>query len=360
MKLHSFVIELHPRRAFRIARPSRTRVRNVFARIEADGISGHGEASPNAFYNETAEGVMERLAEAQSAIGGLKIRSVADVEKAWETLWPVVAPSRATQCALDLALWDWLAQREGVSVAELAWGTAPGPVRTFCTIGLSTPEELKEKTAELLGFPLIKIKSDQHADLAAVRWVREQSPGSLVAVDANCAWIAGPAGSDGEEARPAVDAGSRLAGLAEELQRLGVEFIEQPFPPEADPRLPRLDSGLPLFADESCVTEEDVERVAATPFSGFNIKLVKCGGLTPARRMACRGQDLGLKTMVGCMLESSVLIAAGAVIAQQTDYADLDGAWLLSDDPFSGWEFERGVLSPPTATGLGVARRELI
>ena len=91
------------------------------------------------------------------------------------------------------------------------------------------------------------------------------------------------------------------------------------------------------MADESCVTEEDVARVAAH-FAGFNIKLVKCGGLTPALRMARRGRECGLRTMVGCMLESSLLIAAGAVVAQATDYADLDGAWLLSDDPVRGWE----------------------
>jgi L-alanine-DL-glutamate epimerase-like enolase superfamily enzyme len=107
------------------------------------------------------------------------------------------------------------------------------------------------------------------------------------------------------------------------------------------------------MADESCVTAEDVERVSGH-FAGFNIKLVKCGGLTPALRMARRGRELGLRTMVGCMLESSLLIAAGAVAAQITDYADLDGAWLLADDPAEGWVFERGMLYPGEGTGFGV------
>ena len=96
----------------------------------------------------------------------------------------------------------------------------------------------------------------------------------------------------------------------------------------------------------------DLDGLAAS-FCGFNIKLVKCGGITPGLRMARRGLQKGLRTMVGCMLESSVLIAAGAVVAQQTDYADLDGAWLLADDPFTGWRFENGVLHPPAAPGLG-------
>ena len=114
------------------------------------------------------------------------------------------------------------------------------------------------------------------------------------------------------------------------------------------PRLP-----VPVMADESCVTVEDVERVPGH-FAGFNIKLVKCGGLTPALRMARRGRELGLRTMVGCMLESGLLIAAGAVVAQITDYADLDGAWLLTDDPVKGWLFDRGALLPAEGPGLGV------
>jgi L-alanine-DL-glutamate epimerase-like enolase superfamily enzyme len=101
------------------------------------------------------------------------------------------------------------------------------------------------------------------------------------------------------------------------------------------------------------VTEDDVARVVEH-YDGFNIKLVKCGGITPARRMVAQGRACGKKIMVGCMLESSALIAAGAVIAQRTDYADLDGAWLIGDDPFCGWSFERGTLRPPPSPGLGV------
>jgi L-alanine-DL-glutamate epimerase-like enolase superfamily enzyme len=133
--------------------------------------------------------------------------------------------------------------------------------------------------------------------------------------------------------------------------KLGVTFLEQPLLPEQDSHLPAL--ALPVMADESCVGEEDVSQLAEH-FVGFNIKLVKCGGLTPARRMVAQGKALGKRMMVGCMLESSALIAAGSVIAQRTDYADLDGAWLLGDDPFSGWRFDRGVMHPPSAPGLGI------
>lgn len=334
MKIDLLSHELHTRREFRIARARRETVCNVFVRLESDGLVSWGEASPNAFYGETAERVAALLGAASAFARDLDLQSVADIERAWTDLWEIVKPSRAAQCAFDLALWDWLAQREGVTVAELAWKEAARPVQTFCTIGLSTAAELEEKVAELEGFPLIKIKSDKNADLHAVRVVAARSK-AIIAVDANCAWRA-----------------EDLTALAKELGALGVVFIEQPLPPEEDARM-RRPPGMPVIADESCVVAEDVDR-AAQYFDGFNIKLVKCGGLTPALRMARRGRQLGVRTMVGCMLESSVLIAAGAVIAQRTDYADLDGAWLLADDPFLGWKFACGVLSPPTCAGLGV------
>ncbi|MGB8169256.1 MAG: dipeptide epimerase [Chthoniobacteraceae bacterium] len=334
MKLTWVTRELHPRNVFRISRARRREVRNVFVRLERDGIAGYGEASPNAFYDETWEGVAEKLEAAREWLGTLQIRAVSDIEQAWEEVWPQVAPSRAAQCAIDLALWDWLGRREGKSVAELAWDEPPRAVTTFCTIGLSTAEELPAKIAELADFPAIKIKSDAAASLETVCAVRARIA-ATIAVDANCAW--------------SVEA---IPGLALALAELGAAFIEQPLAPADDDNVP-MHCALPILADESCVTEEDVDGVAQT-FDGFNIKLVKCGGLTPARRMVQRGRALGRKLMVGCMLESSALIAAGAVIAQRTDYADLDGAWLIGDDPFSGWKFDRGVLSPPTVSGLGV------
>lgn len=333
MKLTCISRELHPRRAFRISRARRTEVRNVFIRLEKDGSVGYGEASPNAFYDETWEKVIAKLEGARPWIEALDVRSVADIEAAWTAMWDHVAPSRAAQCALDIALWDWLARQQGITVAQLAWNEAPQPVTTFATIGLSTSEELAEKVAELQGFARIKIKSDQAASLDPVRFIRQRSP-ALLAVDANCAW-------------GAVD----LASLARDLAGLDVTFIEQPWPPERDAELPSLP--LPIMADESCVTEEDAQRLAA-PFDGFNIKLVKCGGITPALRMVRIGQTRQRKMMVGCMLESSALIAAGAVVAQRTDYADLDGAWLLGDDPFGGWKFDHGRLLPISEPGLGV------
>ncbi len=343
--MHAVIRAMHPRKVFRISRGARTEITNVFVRITARGVSGYGEASPSLFYGESAAGVLARLEAARPLVEALEIETPGDIALAWSDLWPVVSPSRAAQCALDIALWDWLARSRGQTVAELALGRLPGPVKSFCTIGLSDYEELDEKVRELHGFPAIKIKSGTEASLDPIRFVRERvGPGPAIAVDANCSW-----------------AEADIPMLSGELSRLGVVFLEQPLPPEQNGRMPALAaaSRVPIMADESCVLQEDVEQIKGV-FAGFNIKLVKCGGLTPALAMLRRGRELGLRVMVGCMLESSLLISAGAVIAQATDYADLDGSWLLADDPFvvpgteAGLPLSAGILSPGAGTGFGV------
>jgi L-alanine-DL-glutamate epimerase-like enolase superfamily enzyme len=340
VKLHAAILSLHPRTVFRISRGARTEVRNVFVRIENDGIAGYGEASPNAYYREVPEAVHSAILSAGEWLRGFSPRTPGDIRRAWSHIWEIVAPSRAAQCAVDLALWDWLARAEGCSVTELALGRKPGHVRSFCTIGLARPEEFHARLRELSGFPLIKVKSDAEAGLEPIREARAQTDAGI-AVDANGAWTAGT-----------------LLRIAPALADLGILFIEQPLPPGDDALLPDLlaASPLPIMCDESCVTREDIARVPGR-FSGFNIKLVKCGGLTPALEMLRHGRELGLQVMVGCMLESSVLIAAGAVVAQESDYADLDGAWLLADDPFDGLPFEKGLLRVPDSAGWGLNPR---
>jgi len=342
MKLDAVIRALQPRAVFRISRGHRREVRNVFVRLtDGEGICGFGEASPNAFYGESAEKVLEKLQSLAPWLRDQNLRELSDIEQIWNDAWQRLQPSRAAQCALDLALWDLLAKRLQHSVCELSLGAPPRDVATFCTIGISEPHELAAKVEELKDFPFLKIKLDSRADLSVVKFVRERCKNARLAVDANCAW--------------SEFANADIAAISRELARLGVEFIEQPLPPDEHARMPEIlkNSALPIFADESCVTRDDVEKMPAL-FSGFNIKLVKCGGLTPALAMLRRGRALGLRVMVGCMLESSALIAAGAVIAQQTDFADLDGAWLIGDDPFRGWIFERGKLRANREPGLGI------
>jgi len=329
---------LHQRGAFRIARKRTVPFDNVILRLDHDGVAGWGEASPHPYYGSSAADVVRNLESLRGWLRTFSIRSVDDIARAWKESWTRLQ-DRAAQCALDLALWDWLARKEGVTVAELAHGHAPRAVTSFATIALSTQEELDEKIAELEGFSRVKIKSDENGDLEPARRVKEKLR-AVIAIDANGAWSAGT-----------------LPALAAGFASLGAEFIEQPFPETHDGDLIRGSYPLPIIADESCVLEDDVERLSRN-FDGINVKLVKCGGLTPALRMIQRASKLGMRTMVGCMLETSILIAAGCVAAQHADYADLDGAWLIGDDPCTGWRFERGILHPPDALGLGAEPRD--
>jgi len=340
VEIQTRIVELQPRGSFRIARKRTTPYANVLLRIERDGIVGWGEASPNPFYGESAEDVSTKLSRLARWLRDREFRTVHDIELAWQEAWAFLEPSRAAQCALDLALWDWLARRLDRSVCELAHGSPPRPIASFATIGLSTREEFDAKLAELRGFPRIKIKSDASADFEPVRRAHREL-NAEVAVDANCAW-------------PTRD----LAALSVVFASAGAAFIEQPFAPLSDTKLQRASYALPIFADESCVQEADLPALRHH-FDGINVKLVKCGGLTPALRMLRQARTLAMKTMVGCMLETSVLISAGCVAAQITDYADLDGAWLLAEDPCTGWRWDRGFLHPPGGLGLGAEPRHV-
>ncbi len=339
MEIKTAIHQLHPRGAFRIARKRTAPFDNVILRVQHDGVTGWGEASPHPYYGASAAGVVRNLESLSGWLRTLAIRSVDDIAEAWKESWTQLAPDRAAQCALDLALWDWLARKEGLTVTELAHGHVPQPITSFATIGLSTKEELDEKIAELEGFPRVKIKSDANADLEPARRVK-QALRTAIAIDANGAWST-----------------RTLSALSMGFSSLGAEFIEQPLPDTHDRELIRGSYPIPIIADESCTLEEDVDRLSLN-FDGINVKLVKCGGLTPALRMVQRASKLGMRTMVGCMLETSVLIAAGCVAAQHADYADLDGAWLIADDPCTGWRFERGILHPPQALGLGAEPRD--
>ncbi|HEX7238047.1 MAG TPA: enolase C-terminal domain-like protein, partial [Gammaproteobacteria bacterium] len=262
MEIHTSVHPLHPRGAFRIARKRTVDFNNVILRVEHEGVTGWGEASPHPYYGASAADVVRTLERLSGWLRTLSIRSVDDIARAWQES-STRLQDRAAQCALDLALWDWLARKEGVTVTELAHGHAPKPVTSFATIALSTREELDEKIAELAGFPRVKIKSDAGGDLEPARRVKKEL-GAAIAIDANGAWST-----------------SALPALATAFARFGAEFIEQPFPEAQDRDLIRGSYPLPIIADESCVLEEDVERLARH-FDGINVKLVKCGGLTPA------------------------------------------------------------------------------
>lgn len=340
IRIYSVGKALHPKHVFRISRAARPRVDNVFLVLEQDGAIGYGEASPNSFFGEVASDVLMGLLGLADYFRRQTLHGPEDIARIWTEIGERLSPSRACQCAVDLALWDLHAKLTGRTVSECALGRPAGPVPTSATLGICPAEEWPERIAELVSFPAVKVKvgAEPYVDLLLA--IRARTPAAL-RIDANCAW-----------------GGLDIPAASGMLADLGVEFIEQPLYPQEDGRMEDIlrRSRLPIFADESCAGPADVARLEGR-FSGFNIKLVKCGGITPALEMIRSGRRLGLKIMVGCMLESSLLIAAGAVVAQEADYADLDGSWLLRDDPFEGLEISGGKIVPGSGSGFGVNPR---
>lgn len=333
---------LIPKHVFRISRASRPKVDNVFLVLEQNGIIGYGEASPNSFFKEDAESVHLTLLGLNDFLKRQTLQHFQDIERIWNEVWPLVTPSRACQCAIDIALWDLWSKLQQLPASELAFGKIARPILTSVTLGISEPTEWTKRIQEIHEFKSIKVKMDERADLEILKRIRLSSQ-ATIRVDANCAW-------NNLEIEP----------LSLKLKEFGVEFIEQPFAPTHDHQMEKIlqQSPLPIFADESCVGLENLSSLVGR-FSGINIKLVKCGGITPALKMVALGKKLGLKSMVGCMLESSLLISAGTLVAQEADYADLDGSWLLKSDPFAGLEVMDGKINIVWAPGLGVTPKEI-
>lgn len=353
---------LYPRHVFRIARGAKPFVENVFLAIEQKGVLGYGEASPNAFYGESAEDVHLRLLGLSDWLRRQTLTEPEEIPALTEEAWAYLSPSRAAQCALDLALWDLLAKTRGLTVAELALGHAAQPLPSSATVSLAVNQAESEEQAQLLReaetFTRLKIKVNEKPLWGALQAMLQSDsmlspPGKirpeakrLIALDANASWEPWHAGL-----------ASQAAAWMEPLQRFAPYLLEQPFAPENDAALASLDFPCPVFADESCRSADDLPRLAQL-YDGINIKLVKCGGLSPALHMRAKAKELGLKIMVGCMLESSLLIAAGLVAAQGCDWADLDGAWLLAQDPMIGLNWKDGVLQPSLGPGFGVNARD--
>lgn len=333
MVLRQFDLPL--RHVFAISRGATEVSRTLVVELQQDGASGYGEAGENPFYGASVANMQAALEGAGPQIEAARLDDPAEF---WEALRPAIGANTFAQCALDVAAHDLWGKLRKRPVWDL-WGLridGPLPLTNY-TVGIDTVEVMVRKMQEFAGWPIYKIKLGTADDLAIVRELRRHTS-SVFRVDANCAW----------DAETAI----RLSGP---LKELGVEFIEQPLPPERwdEMREVMRRSALPIIADESCRGEPDVERCRGH-FHGINVKLVKCGGLTPARRMIGRARGLGLKTMVGCMTESSVGISAIAQLLPLLDYVDMDGALLLARDIASGVRIECGRAVYPEENGCGV------
>lgn len=340
------VLSLPLRDPFRIARdlPDR-QMTTVILDLEWADLRGLGEAYPSAYYGETAgtiKAVLPLLWEAIERLGpppaqrGAARQWLASADAAMEA---ALGHNYAAKAGLDISLHDALARALDLPLHELLELPADIPPTDF-SIGIDDPAIVADRAAHAAHFPALKIKVGSPHDLDTLERVRAVYSGPI-RVDANTGW-------QPEEA----------VTMVPELVRLGVELIEQPFPRDALAELRWLQerSSLPIVVDESAETESDLARLAGV-VRGVNVKLMKCGGVGPAMRMLSRARELGFATMLGCMEETSVGIAAGAAIASLADWVDLDGNLLLAHEPFRGLELDEARRwQIGNRAGLGVER----
>ncbi len=326
--------DLRLRHTFTIARGSSDIDPVMLVELEHDGQVGLGEAAPSGRYGESIDTVGQFL-------GSLDLSRFHD-PFALEDILAMVDAHRpgnpAAKAAVDLALHDWVGKRLGVPLYRL-WGLNPEktPVTSF-TIGIDTPEVIRRKVEEAEPYPLLKIKLGSDHDREILQAIRSVTKKTL-RVDANEGW------------KTKEVALERVKWLEQE----GVEFVEQPMPAAdlAGTAWLRERSPLPLIADENCVRVNDIPLLRGV-FDGINIKLMKCTGLREAMSMIRTAKACGLKVMMGCMIETSVAITAGAHLSPLLDYADLDGNVLTTNDPYRGVVIREGRLVLPDRPGIGV------
>lgn len=318
---------------FTISRESIDFQPSLIVELKSEGFSGFGEATSNPYYKTTVPVMMQDLEKIRNII---ESNANQTPEEFWMQIQPYLKHDMFALSALDIAYNDLYARKKGKKLYELWNYTIDKNPLTDYTIGIASIEKMVAKMKEL-PWPIYKIKLGTKEDIAIIKELRKHT-NAIFRIDANCGW--------GVE---------ETINNAVELKKLGVEFLEQPM--KADNWEGHKEvfkhSVLPIIADESCIIEEDVAK-CHNYFHGINVKLVKCGGLTPGRRMIQEAKKLGLKTMVGCMTESTVGISAIAHLLPQLDFVDMDGALLLSEDIATGVTIDFGKIIYSKLNGTGV------
>lgn len=336
IRCKSWQYDLQLKHTWTIARGSRDVATVTFFEIECDGITGIGEAavSTSARYGETRETVMQFLARVN--LEQFDDPMALDVILA--QVQAIAPGNQAAKAAVDMALHDWIGKKLGVPLYKL-WGlnSRRTPLTTF-TIAIDTPEMMMQKTLEAAEFPVLKIKVGKETDKENITAIRKVTDKPL-RVDANEGW---------QTKEIALE---RIKWLEDQ----GVELIEQPLPTTmlAETAWLRERVNMPIYADESVKGLSDLVKLKDA-FDGINIKLMKCGGLREAQQMIHTARGLGLKIMMGCMIESSVGISAAAQLSPMIDCADLDGNLLIANDPYSGVKVIQGKLILNDQPGIGV------
>jgi L-alanine-DL-glutamate epimerase-like enolase superfamily enzyme len=333
--LETEIVRLNLRHTWTTTMSSSAYRDTLHVRFIRDGITGHGEGAPIVRYQEDAAGARQAVESVRDLV------TAADpwkFEKLHAEIARRLSGQYAAQAALDIALMDWVGQKLGIPLYRY-FGLDPDatPITTF-SIGIDTPEITRQKVREAESFPVLKIKVGLDTDEATIAAVRSVTNKPL-RVDANEGW------KDKEEAL------RKINWLATQ----GVEFVEQPMPAQMleETRWVHERAHLPLIADEACRQASDIPKLAGI-FDGVNVKLDKSGGVLEAYKMIQIARALGLRTMLGCMVSSSVSVTAAAHLSPLVDYADLDGNLLIANDPFVGVQVKDGKLILPSGPGLGL------
>ncbi len=318
---------------FTIAKGTKTHQPTLVVSLSLANMRGWGEAPAITYYNITVDEMMQTLAEKG---GMIEKHALTDPKRFWHFLHHLIPGQHFLTAALDIAGWDLSAQMRRkplYQVLGLEWQNIP---LTDYTLGNDTAEQILAK-AQAHPWPIYKIKFCRPEDIDILRLLRANTTAAF-RIDAN-------------ESLAFDD----VKHLLPELQQLGVTLVEQPLPRDAWEEMKELKaiSPLPLFADESCRTEDEVKR-CADGFHGINIKLTKCGGITPALRMIEEARKLGLKVMMGSMNETSIGSAAIAHMLPLLDEVDADGPLLLADDLAEGLTYDKGVIKVTDRPGLGI------
>jgi L-alanine-DL-glutamate epimerase-like enolase superfamily enzyme len=304
---------------FRISRGTCTEARVAVVTVSDGAHIGRGEGAPIARYGQSVASVLAQME-------SIKAPPNLDRQQIQKLL-----PAGAARNALDCALWDLEAKISGKRVWELANIEIVPEVETSFTISLDTPEAMAAAAGANANAPILKLKlGGDDLDLPRVQAVREAAPAVRLLIDANESWSP-----------------SHYRNIVPALGKLRVELIEQPFPADADKVLETLDHPVPICADESCHTSDDLSRLT-NRYEAINVKLDKTGGLTEALRLCERARKSGFKLLIGCMVCTSLGIAPARLLPSATDYVDLDGPLLLAGDRHRRVPYENGRIGLPS------------
>ncbi|HLQ11257.1 MAG TPA: dipeptide epimerase [Ktedonobacteraceae bacterium] len=318
---------------FRISRGVQQVASNAVVQINHKEHTGYGEAAPDEYYGENVETVLACISTFAGNLGDDPFL----IEDIMSNLDHLIRLHPAAKAAVDMALYDLVGKMLNVPVYKLLGLNPAHTPHTSFTLGIDSPANMAKKALLARDYPILKVKVGTKNDVANLEAIREVS-NATIRVDANAGWTP-------REAIKTINA----------LAPYNIEFVEQPVHPRDldGMRLVRENVPLPIIADESCVTVDDIPRVVGC-VDGINIKLMKCGGIRHALKMIHAARAHHLQIMIGCMIESSLAITAAAHLTPLVDYADLDGHLLIDNDPYEGVKVVNGKLVLPERPGLGV------